>query len=365
MELAHLIPQVGRPHVITIPGSDRAFQEHVAAVEAEATTPDALERRLRGIFPLVVVRERALSGHQGWYVYRDGRWRPPDGTWWDDDALPRVVVSPEGWMVDANASAVGMLGILGDTVSDHHFTDFVVPGTLQDSESLFRLVEGGRELNATIRLRPQNAAPIAIELHAVRDEGGVAGVFRLATDVEPLVDEAPRRAPKTLVTSPASDVAFRSYVLRAVARMSDPTSEGLTLRVRRLYPHATTGIDGDRWIVERDPEALDTPEVGWWEVAGFPRVRYDRLGLILEADAAAEAYFGRTLVGHHWQEFVVPGTIDEVAVMLDILADVGAAASRFRMPRADGTLIEFDSYTEVHGDELVTVFRPADVDGTH
>ena len=44
--------------------------------------------------------------------------------------------------------------------------------------------------------------------------------------------------------------------------------------------------------------------------------------------------------------------------MLAILAEVGAAESRFRMPRGDGTLLEFDSYTVADGEELETVFRP-------
>jgi hypothetical protein len=29
------------------------------------------------------------------------------------------------------------------------------------------------------------------------------------------------------------------------------------------------------------------------------------------------------------------------------------------MPRADGVLVEFDSYTSVEGEEFVTVMRPA------
>ena len=45
--------------------------------------------------------------------------------------------------------------------------------------------------------------------------------------------------------------------------------------------------------------------------------------------------------------------------MLEILAQVGAAESRFRMPRPDGGLIEFDSFTFVDGDDMVTVMRSA------
>jgi hypothetical protein len=64
------------------------------------------------------------------------------------------------------------------------------------------------------------------------------------------------------------------------------------------------------------------------------------------------------MVGHHWQEFVTAGSTDEVSIMLEILAEAGAAESRFRMPRGDGSLLEFDSYTVVDGAEFSTVFRP-------
>ena len=56
------------------------------------------------------------------------------------------------------------------------------------------------------------------------------------------------------------------------------------------------------------------------------------------------------MVGHHWQEFVTPGSTEQVSATLEILAEIGAAESRFRMPRGDGSLVEFDSYTEVDGE---------------
>jgi len=87
------------------------------------------------------------------------------------------------------------------------------------------------------------------------------------------------------------------------------------------------------------------------------RTRYDRQALILEANEAAAELFGRELVGHHWQEFVTAGSTEEVALMLDILAEVGAAESRFRLPMPDGALLEFDSYTEVAGDEFTSSYR--------
>ncbi len=44
--------------------------------------------------------------------------------------------------------------------------------------------------------------------------------------------------------------------------------------------------------------------------------------------------------------------------MLAILADLGRAESRFRMPRMDGSLLEFDSYTEVDHEGFTTFMRP-------
>ncbi len=79
--------------------------------------------------------------------------------------------------------------------------------------------------------------------------------------------------------------------------------------------------------------------------------------MILEANAAATGLLGHELVGHHWQAFVTPGSTEQVSIMLEILAETGAAESRFRMPRGDGSLLEFDSFTEVHEDEFTTILR--------
>jgi PAS domain-containing protein len=346
-----------RPQVITIPASDLAFRELVAQVEATSSDPDTLERRLRRIFPLVVVRERVLSGEPALYVYRDGRWQPPEGIWWGDSSLPRVVVSSDGWLKEANRSAADLLEIDAGSAPEHHFTDFVVPGSLDDAIALFRVIETGHPLSATIQLRPSSGSAVAIDLHATRQGSGIVGVFRLADGVEPVVDDWESPLPATMITVPATDVAFRGYVLRAYRRMPEPTTEGLDLRLRRLYPHASTTRDGETWVATRDPHATDERLMPWWDDASLPRVRYDTQALILDANTAAVAFLGRELVGHHWQEFVVPGSAEEVAVMLEILAEVGRAESRFRMPRADGGLIEFDSYTFVDGDEMVTVMR--------
>ena len=171
--------------LITIPSADVAFREHVSNL-ARPRRPEEFEARLRRIFPRVVVRERMLSGEDpAWYVYRDGSWRSPlVGAWWDGVDLPRVVLSPDGWITDANATAMGILGMQAGEGMPHHFTDFIVPGTLEDAMALFRVIEQGNDLDATILLRPTSGDVIAVDLHARRDGAVIRGVFRLAEDVE-------------------------------------------------------------------------------------------------------------------------------------------------------------------------------------
>lgn len=281
------------------------------------------------------------------------------GSWWEAAGLPSVDVSRQGWIDRANATALDLLGIHATDLGTRHFTDFVAPGSLEDSMSLFRIVDEGHELTATALLRPTSGDVVAIDIHAWREGDRLLAVFRLADDVEIPTPHAAVR-PASVEFLPATDAAFRGYVDLAISRMPEPTPDGLALRLRRLYPHANVEIDGERWIARRDP--IDAPEAAesWWEDPDLPRVRYDAEALIVEANAAAEALLGRRMVGHHWQEFVTPGSTEQVSAMLAILAEVGRAESRFRMPRADGSLMEFDSYTEVVGEGFTTVMRLRD-----
>jgi PAS domain-containing protein len=352
---------VQTPQAITIPSADTAFRVHVDRIRTEASTPADLQRRLRRIFPRVIVRERTLSGEPPtWYIYRDGGWPKSDvGDWWDQPSVPRIVVSTNGFIAEVNPTAAGLLGIEPERAELYHFTDFVVPGTLEDAQALFEVIEQGHDLTATILLRPLSGDVIAVDLHAVREGASIIGLLRLADEVGQHEEVSVAR-PASVATIPETDVAFRAYVQAALDRMPEPTPDGLSLRIRRLYPHASVTSVRDDWLVRRDRVSELAASAPWWEQPDLPRVRYDSLALILEANAPAREFFGRDLVGHHWQEFVTPGSTEQVSLMLQILADVGAAESRFRMPRGDGRLIEFDSYTTVDGEEFVTVFQPAE-----
>src|SRR5690349_19896304 len=143
------------PAIVAIPSADTAFRLHVQDIvtRCEFRDPAALTERLRQLYPRLAVRARVLEGEAPtWYVYRDGRWRPnPEAAWWTDERAGHMAATPEGWIVAANATARGLLGIGADEPGDRYFTDFVAPGTLSDATALFAIVAGGHELEATVR----------------------------------------------------------------------------------------------------------------------------------------------------------------------------------------------------------------------
>jgi PAS domain-containing protein len=348
-----------RRSVRIIPSKDSAFREHVERLTADNAfaSPEALAARLLNLFPRVVVRASEVSGQADtWYVYRDGVWASPDERWWKDDQAPRVTVSKEGWLEEANAPARAILGLTAADEMPRHFTDFVAPGTLDDATDLFAVVADGHELTATTLLRPTSGEVIAVDLRAWKAGDGIIGAFRLADDIpaQPRVEHA---LAASLVCHPTGDALFARYAQEALARMPDPSPDGLTLRLRRLYPHARVEAGTDAWTVWRDAAGAWDPAERWWLDDGLPAVRYDDQGRIFEANDAAVQLLGTPLVGRHWQELVTAGTAEQVGAVLRLIAEEGWAVSRFRMPAADGFFIEFDSYTETTDETYVTIMR--------
>lgn len=349
----------GQPRVV--PSDDTAFREHVERLVSRHgfKSPDALEVRLRKLFPRVLVRASVVSGQEHiWYVYRDGVWRSGDeDRWWEDARVPRLSVSTDGWITDANASARSLLGLGVADALPRYFTDFVAPGTLEDARALFDVVADGRELQVTTVIRPAGGEVIACDLRAWLDGDHIVGAIRLAADV-PWIS-APALGPvPALDCYPRGDALFARYAQEALERMPEPTADGLALRLRRLYPHARVDVNDHGWTVHRDAQDVQDGADQWWRAAGLASVRYDDRGRITDANEAALALLGADLVGRHWQELVTAGTADEVAEVMRLIADVGWAESRFRLPALDGSLFEFDSYTEVTDGTFLTVIRP-------
>ena len=225
---------------------------------------------------------------------------------------------------------------------------------------LLGVVLDGHDLTATVLVRARGAEAIACELHADpsgRRDGrrpppgrGARGAVGRSRSVS---------RPARIVSLPEADVGFADYVKLVYDGMRAPTLDGLALRLRRLYPHARVERDGSDWVVHRDADGRHGPSsrAGGW-MRGLPTVVYDDDALIIDANEAARRLLGSPLIGHHWQEFVTPGGTGRVAEFLPIIRRAGVVNSRFRMPREDGSLVEFDSHTEVHGDRFRTVMRP-------
>ena len=352
---------MARPTLKIIPSTDTAFGEHVERLVARHAiqTAPALAARLQRLFPRVVVRPSEVSGQSDtWYVYRDGVWRSSmDASWWEEPRTPRVVVTREGWIEEANPAARAILGLSASDPMPRFFSDFSAPGTLDDATALFDVVAAGNELDATTLVRPTSGDVIACDLHVRLEGDRLIGSFRLAEDI-PVQSVGTSVPAVRLECRPASDVLFARYAEEALGRMPEPTPDGLALRLRRLYPHARVDGQDSVWRVERDGGHLHDASREWWRDDGLAAVRYDRQGRITSANAPAEALLGAGLVGRHWQEMVTPGTTDQVAAVLRLIAEVGWAESRFRMPGPDGYLFEFDSYTEVSDDMFETIMRP-------
>jgi hypothetical protein len=345
---------------VTIPSDDVAFRDHVQRLSARYPDggPAAFEARLRRLFPRVVVRARELSAEpEVWYVYREGAWRPSSVPWWTAPNVPRLVLGRDGWVRSGTQAALSLLGL--EDATAHHYSDFLVRGAAEDAVSLFEMVVGGHVLSATVLLRPVAGDPFACEVRAEPLPEGVVAWLRLAEGVDIGPQLGTIELP-LLTTLPEADAIFGRYADRQLAAMSDPTPEGLGIRLRRMFPHVRVTVEGQkRWIADRDGGARPLDDSAWWVDHDLPRVRYDDRGLILEANGAAAALLGRHLVGQHWQDLVTPGSQEEVQAVIDLLRDTGEVVSRFRLPVADGRLVDIDTYTRVAGDEFETTLRPS------
>lgn len=358
----HHRPSGGPVRRVTIPSDDSLFREHVrwCAERYPHDEPGQLERRLRQLFPRVVVRSRGLSGEPPtWYVYRDGEWRPPVARWWGAPLVAHVVLSGDGYLVETNPAARSLLGI--PEGQRRHFTEFVAPDAMESATHVFETVMAGQTLTATLVLRPLGGEPFNCEVHARHMGSMLHGWLRMADGVAVRPVSARPELPE-LQTDPDDDLVFAAYARDLLAALTDPTPEDLALRMRALYPRTrVTAIDGGHWLVRRDAAPIPSDRGSdWWLDPELPRVWYDDRALIIAANAAARDLLGDPLVGRHWQEIVTPGTQQDVQPVLDMIRAMGEAVSRFRIPAADGRLVEFDSHTCVDGGWFETTMRPTD-----
>ncbi|MEJ7695539.1 MAG: hypothetical protein WKF78_02540 [Candidatus Limnocylindrales bacterium] len=166
-----------------------------------------------------------------------------------------------------------------------------------------------------------------------------------------------------LHTIPSTDAAFREHVERVADRERPRQAPELERRLRRLFPRVRVrerSLSGERvaWYIYRDGGWVPPDDAPWWVDAGLARVRHDLDGLILDALRRPGQFLGDDIVGRHWQDLTTPGAAPRVAEFMAIIEQLGTVVSRFRMPSASGSLVEFDSFTQVEGSSVVTIMRP-------
>ncbi len=353
-----------RPSLFTVPSSDRAFAEFVRRIgdQIELSSPSALQTRLQAFYPNVLVRPRGLSSEDHtWYVYREGRWI--DGSakdWWDDDDLPRIEVDRDGFIAAANAAAEVEFGVAPNRLVHRHFTDFAVPGTLADLTLMREIMLSVGEAGGTFKHARADGEVRVAEYRSVATESGSSTWFR---PIGPVEAPVPARPSIALDTRPVADGLFATVVDGIVARMPEPTPQGLEIRLRRSYPYATVdGSDAERWRVTRDPRVDPAPVD--WDDPGLARTRALDTSLIVEANDAALVLLGQDLVGRHWQELALPSSLDQRLQMRDYYVEHGGAESTFRLIGASGELVDYDYRLSWGGDHFVTIMSPVTLDQT-
>jgi hypothetical protein len=146
--------------------------------ELQASTPEALEERLRRTFPLAVVHARDdLASFVGtaWYVYRDGRYSPfsQPTAWWEEPCTPRLILADDGAYLDATDPALSLLGVSHDELLAAHSGDFTTPEFREIVPWVLQLLRDTGELHSMSMLRPHGGgSDIPVEYHITRDGDG-------------------------------------------------------------------------------------------------------------------------------------------------------------------------------------------------
>lgn len=178
------------PVVVCIPSVDRAFQ--VAVQAALDTIPersaDALEARLRSLYPRAIVRPRALSGDSGtlWYAYRDGAFAPvADPVWHTEPGVAWMRLSATGLIVATNEALARLLGAPGQDLAGHDVWEFVIPENAEMNRRQLEAILRGETLHSIARARGLDGQDVLVEYVAQLIDGDVHAWYRHAALATP------------------------------------------------------------------------------------------------------------------------------------------------------------------------------------
>ncbi len=357
---------LGSPRLLTVPQSDRLFARmaHAALHALGVPTARRLQLHLRALYPRTVVHRRELSAEDGqtWYVYRDGRVRPPvlPAAWWREPAVAAGAVDRAGRIVAADDGVGSLLGadpalLVGREVSALGFPGSDGLGQLlrfaweePEAESTAHVVAGGRDLD--------------LEIHTSRGDETLR--FELAT----LPAEDDPGATYAPICLPASDHAFIARVEDLCGRLGNrPPAEmarELEVRLRVKYPDSVVrslgrliGFGPRTHVLVAYRDGEQSPYAGdlWWEASGVARVTFsgERYAAANEAAAALHGTTVADLVGSSVSRFYVPHP--DRPWLSALLDRMGTLHTTTRLRRPDGSIVEIEyrAVRDVSGEQPV------------
>ena len=172
------------PLVVCIPSFDQAFRAAVDAVldETPGATPDAVEARVRAVYPAATIRARDLSDElvPTWYAYRDGQFHAtPDWAWTDEPGTAWARIGADGVIEAENETLVELFGRPGESLVGRHVSDFIAPGAETISTRQFAAVLAATaEVRSVGRGRTADGATVDAEYVTRVTDGHVDAWFR-------------------------------------------------------------------------------------------------------------------------------------------------------------------------------------------
>jgi hypothetical protein len=174
--------------VNTIPSHDAVLRRVVERVAGTTSFQSAqqLADLLRPIYPRVAVFERQLSGETPHlYVYRDGRYEPERGAWWNAANVPCVRVSAaSGVLTSVSGPWASLVRADEHALVGRHYTEFVQPEARAAALAMFEVLNEEGEVRSEAVVVRADGSPVPIEFRAVMIDGEIEVCYR-SLDREP------------------------------------------------------------------------------------------------------------------------------------------------------------------------------------
>ena len=178
-----------------------------------------------------------------------------------------------------------------------------------------------------------------------------------------------------LVTLPGTDRLFQRFVGMALEALGTPSMRRLQLHLRSLYPHAVVrrreiaGEPRPTWYVLRDGRAGVPPlRSGWADEPAAGCAELSRNGRITDADERFATLLGippGEARGADLRTLGVPGSFDDLGLLLRLAWDEGVSESSLRLLTRAGAPLELAFRAERHGARLRTWIASAPDDVAH